>query len=246
MGPVLNRTSNPARVVAGSEELKPARTPKTEHPPFNPYLAARREWDERYGDVILRARNWRFVAILSALVALVAVSGIVRLSTRSKVVPYVVALDSLGRAVAAGPAEETTSADEKLKKATLFSWIEELRLVTSDAIAQRKAIDHVYAHLAMGSEAQAFVTAFYRSDPPQKRGQTQTVSIEVKSVLANSDRTYEIEWVETTHDLNGGVLASDHWKGSFTIAINPPTEERLMRVNPLGIYVTNASWTKVL
>jgi type IV secretion system protein VirB5 len=98
----------------------------------------------------------------------------------------------------------------------------------------------------MGSEAQAFVTAFYRGDPPQKRGQTQTVSIDVKSVLPNSHQTYEIEWIETTHDLNGGILATDHWKGSFSIALNPPTEERLMRVNPLGIYVTDAAWTKVL
>ena len=117
---------------------------------------------------------------------------------------------------------------------------------TTDPFAQRKAIDQVFAHLAMGSEAQAFVTAFYRGDPPQKRGQTQTVSIDVKSVLPNSNRTYEIEWIETTHDLNGGVLATDHWKGSFSIALNPPTEELLMRVNPLGIYVTDAAWTKVL
>jgi len=214
--------------------------------PFNPYVAARREWDERYGEIITRARNWRFIAILSAMATLVAVVGIVVLSARSKVVPFVVAIDSLGRTLAAGPAEVTTTKDEKLKKAVLFAWIEELRLVTTDPFAQRKAIDHVYAHLAMGSEAQAFVTAFYRGEPPQKRGQTQTVSIDVKSVLPNSNRTYEIEWIETTHDLNGGILSTDHWKGSFTIALNPPTEERLMRVNPLGIYVTDAAWTKVL
>ena len=216
----------------------------TDGSPFNPYVAARREWDERYGEIITRAKNWRFIAILSAMSTLVAVAGIVALSARSKVIPFVVAIDSLGRTVSASPAEVTTTADEKLKKAVLFTWIEDLRLVTTDPFAQRK--DQVYAHLAMGSEAQAFVTAFYRADPPQKRGQTQTVSIDVKSVLPNSNRTYEIEWIETTHDLNGGIVSTDHWKGSFTIALNPPTEERLMRVNPLGIYVTDAAWTKVL
>ena len=65
--------------------------------PENPYLAARREWDERYGEHINRAKNWRFMAMLSGLVALVAVAGIVHQSTRSKVVPFVVALDSMGR-----------------------------------------------------------------------------------------------------------------------------------------------------
>jgi type IV secretory pathway TrbF-like protein len=33
--------------------------------PHSPYLAARREWDERYGDLITRARNWRTMAALS-------------------------------------------------------------------------------------------------------------------------------------------------------------------------------------
>jgi type IV secretory pathway TrbF-like protein len=28
--------------------------------------------------------------------------------------------------------------------------------------------------------------------------------------------------------------------------VNPPDDERLVRVNPLGVYVTNAHWTKVL
>jgi hypothetical protein len=40
-------------------------------------------------------------------------------------------------------------------------------------------------------------------------------------------------------------LAADHWKGSFTIALNPPTEEWLMRINPFGIYVMDIAWTKV-
>src|ERR1017187_4662740 len=96
--------------------------------PFNPYVAARREWDERYGDLITRARNWRFIAVLSATATLVAVAGIVVLSARSKIVPFVVAIDSLGRTVAAGAAGGTTTTDEKVKKAVLFAWIEDLRL----------------------------------------------------------------------------------------------------------------------
>ena len=224
--------------------LKP-KADKNPSEPGNPYLAARREWDERYGDLIIRAKNWRFMAMLSGFVALLSVGGVIHLSARSKVVPFVVALDSMGRTVAAAPAEETITADERLKKAALFRWVDDLRLVTGDVIAQRKAIDRVYAHLAMGTQAHAFIQNYYRADPPQKRSQTQTVSIEVKSVLANSERTYEVEWMETTRDLNGGTLSSDHWKGSFTIALNAPTDERMMRVNPLGIYVTNAAWTKV-
>src|SRR5947209_13521451 len=82
--------------------------------------------------------------------------------------------------------------------------------------------------------------------PPFKRAQTDIVAVEVNSVLPTSDRTFEVEWVETTRDLYGKVKAADRFKGSFTVAISPPTEERQIRTNPLGIYVTQASWAKVL
>lgn len=213
---------------------------------FNPYLAARREWDERYGDLVTRARNWRLMALISALSTIVAVGGVIRLSTRTHIVPFVVAMDSLGRTVAAGPAEEATAADDRLKRATIFTWVEDLRTVTTDGIAQRKAIDRVYAHIASGAQAQAFISEFYRAAPPQKRASTETVSVEVRSVLPTSERTFEVEWSETTRDLYGAVKAQDHWKAAFTIAVNPPQDERMARINPLGIYVTSASWGKVL
>jgi type IV secretion system protein VirB5 len=213
---------------------------------YNPYLSARREWDERYGDIITRERNWRIIALICAVSSLVAIGGIIRLSTKSRIVPFVVALDSLGRAVAAGPAEQASPADDRLKRATLFTWTEDLRTVTTDGIAQRKAIDRVYAHIAGGTQAQTFVTEFYRDDPPQKRASTETVSIDVKSVLPTTDRTFEVEWIETSRDLYGTIKGQDHWKAVFTIAVNPPADEALARINPLGIYVTNASWGKVL
>src|SRR5580658_5885026 len=183
--------------------------------PHNPYLAARCEWDERYGDLITRTKNWRMMAAFCSLIALVATSGVVWLSARSRVVPFVVL-------------------------------VENLRTVTADGVAQRKVIDRVYAQIASGSAAQTFVSEFYRGDPPFKRAETETVSVEVKSVLPTSDRTYEVEWMETTRDLYGAVKATDRWKGYFAIALNPPKDERQARINPIGVYITNASWAKVL
>ena len=213
---------------------------------YNPYLAARRDWDERYGNLITRAKNWRLMALVSGVVALAAVIGMAVLATRSRIIPFVVAIDSLGRPVATGVAEQASSADDRLKRATVLSWVEDLRTVTTDGIAQRRSIDRVYAHIANGSQAQPFVTEFYRNDPPQKRAQSETTNVDVKSVLPTSDRTVEVEWIETTRDLYGAVKGQDHWKAAFTIAVNPPLDERMARINPLGIYVTNASWGKVL
>src|SRR3954452_14538367 len=77
----------------------------------NPYLAARREWDERYGHLVTRERNWRVMALVCAVSSVLAIVGMIRLSTRSHIVLFVVANDSLGLFVAAGVAEQASSAD---------------------------------------------------------------------------------------------------------------------------------------
>lgn len=215
-------------------------------PKTSPYLDARKEWDERYGSLISRAHNWRRAAFVALMIALLETGGLIALAMKTKVVPYVVAIDSLGRMVASGPADQTTAADDKLKRAALFHWVSDLRMVTIDGVAQRKAIDRVYTMIASGSPAQVEVGDFYRLAPPHERAQTRTVDVEVKAAFATSEKTYQVEWSEAVRGLSGQVEGEERWKGSFTIAVNPPADERLIRLNPLGIYVTNVSWSRVL
>ena len=213
----------------------------------SPYIAARHEWDERYGSLITQAGNWRRAYQISAAIALVAVAGAIWLSVHSRTRVFVVALDQLGRSVAAGYADQTTVAsDDRVRRASILNWVESLRTVTSDTVAQAKAIKAVYAQIAQGSGAMNAINDFYRGDPPQARGKTETVSVEVNTVVPTSDRSYEVDWTETTRDLQGVVTETARWKGSFMIAVDPPTDEASARVNPLGIYVTNASWSRVL
>jgi type IV secretion system protein TrbF len=63
------------------------------------YFQARREWDERYGDLVLGKRNWQIACAGMMLVSLVLALGIVWMSARSKVIPYVVEVDKLGYAL---------------------------------------------------------------------------------------------------------------------------------------------------
>ena len=89
---------------------------------MNPYLAARREWDERYGDLLKRAENWRKIAFLSGFTALALVVGMISIDLRSNTVPYVVALDDVGRAVPVVPAKQVAVKDVRLQAASVFRW----------------------------------------------------------------------------------------------------------------------------
>ena len=80
----------------------------------NPYLAGRREWNERYGDYIARARSWRAVAILALLIAVIASAGLVHVASQSRIVPYIVRVDKLGAAAAVDRADEPLKPDQPL------------------------------------------------------------------------------------------------------------------------------------
>src|ERR1700686_1780031 len=120
----------------------------------SPYIAARHEWDERYGSLITQARNWRGAVQVSAVIALVAVAGATWLSVHARTKVFVVALDHLGRSVAAGYADQTGVAnDDRVRRSSILNWVESVRTVTSDGVAQAKAIKAVYAQIAQGSAA---------------------------------------------------------------------------------------------
>src|SRR6266576_1645899 len=231
--------------VANSIALNQQSSPK-EDSFSSPYLVARREWDERYGSLIKRAQQWRAAAILALLVALAESIVIIAVATRPRIAPFVVAVDSLGRVAAAGAADRNSSVDERMKQAAVTQWVQDMRAVTSDGLAERAAIDHVYAMVGGQSAAQTIVTDYFRANQPFERGSRETVQVEVNAILPNSPHTYELDWTETQRTLDGKPISSDKWKGIFTLAINPSTDEAVLRVNPFGIYVMDISWSKVL
>jgi len=208
----------------------------------NPYLSARREWNERYGDYIARARNWRWAAFAALAVSLVLAIGVVWEAAQSKVVPYVVEVDKLGDAVAVARADRAAPVDARVVKAELAAWIVDVRSISSDPLAQKGALSRAYA--ATAATATTFLNDYYRQHSPF--GQARTVAVSVDSVLPISNQTYQIQWTEDARDLQGRDIGSTQWLASVTVAFDPPTDERGILNNPLGLYITGISWTQHL
>ena len=211
----------------------------------SPYLLAKREHDERYGTFIKSAKNWRIVACLSlvGLFGSLAVNGVQ--ASRAQVVPYVVLMDNLGRPVASGIAGERSIDDEKVIMATMDDWVSRWRSVTADGTREKKDVDWVYAHLGRSSPASTAVTNWYRDNQPFARAKNEVVAVDIRSTLMTTKNTMEIEWVETASDLSGGTKSTDHYKGSFTIVQSAAKDAKDIQANPLGIWVTSVSWSKV-
>ncbi|WP_137935840.1 VirB8/TrbF family protein [Chitinivorax sp. B] len=213
---------------------------------LNPYVEARREWNERYGDYVQQAHHWRSMAIISGLIALTSVVGVVYIGAQNKIVPYVVEVDKLGQAAAVARADQPVTVDPRVTKAYLARFVADWRTVTIDRMAQKGAIDRVYSMLPSGSVALNKLNDHFKAHNPFTVAANQTVAVAVTNILPISDQTWQVEWQEVTRDLRGELQSNVRMKVSIIVGITPPTDERMILINPLGVYITDLNWSQQL
>jgi type IV secretory pathway TrbF-like protein len=165
---------------------------------------------------------------------------------RSNTVPYVVALDDVGRAVPVVPAKQVAVKDVRLQAAVVARWLTDLRTVVTDAVAQRRLVDEVYAETGQNSAASATVTEFYSKNSPFDLLTKQTVDASVESIVQQSTKTFEVTWTEVTRDLVGEYVGSRRYRAFVSVTTQEVTDARQALVNPLGLYVTNLTWGEVV
>jgi type IV secretory pathway TrbF-like protein len=219
----------------------------------NPYLAARRTWNDQAAANVASRQMWQLVGILSLMVALASVGGITYVGSQSKFVPYVVAVDKLGQAVAAAPADRAAVADPLVVHASVASFVADIRTVTPDIALQRRAVYRVYSMLASTDPATKKANEWLNGteeSSPFKRAAKETVSIEVSSVIPQTADTWQVDWIETVRDRQGLAKGQPYRMRAlvtvYVIAPKPETTEEQIRNNPLGIYVRDYSWSKQL
>ncbi|MGH7933294.1 MAG: VirB8/TrbF family protein [Candidatus Binataceae bacterium] len=216
----------------------------------NLYVEARREWDERYADLVLGKRNWQIAAGGLLALSLILASGIVWLTTRSRYIPYVVEVDKLGYALTVPQPLTPTSVPDvtaRMQRYEVAAFIRNARAVSSDPQVNQQMLNSLLAH-AHGA-ADRFLDAYYHSDNfahnPFKIAEKQTISIQIDSILQLSPQSYQVRWTEVQRDLNGVALGSPaHWEAVLQTRIVPPNSDNAILSNPLGFYVTQISWTE--
>ncbi len=214
--------------------------------PDNPYLAARQEWNERYGSYVRSAQSWRIVGVVGMAMAMVGFTYALYQSTQVKLVPYIVEVDKLGTAAVAGYPQQIEYADPRVVRATLGGFITSFRSITPDAVVQKQYIDRTYALLRTSDPATEKVNAWFRGNSPFERAKAATVSIEVNNVVALSNQSYQVDWTEFERDRKGKETATRRFCGVATVTLTPPQDEEIIRLNPIGLYLRDFDWTAQL
>ena len=215
----------------------------------NPFVAARHEFMNAFGDLAQGKRNWQVIAYaLAGLLALVTIAY-VRLVASARVVPYVVAVDRLGQVAAVGPVDALKRPDERLVASELAQFVRAIRTVLPAAasVAQAELLRRGYAFV--GAAASSFLNDYFAQPEhdPRLLGLRFIRQVDVASVLRvpNSD-VWRLQWTETEHSTQpGGVTRTVAWESYLTVNLIPPTTPEILQDNPLGLSITSVSWTQV-
>jgi type IV secretion system protein VirB5 len=218
-------------------------------PEVNPFVAARHEFMNAFGDLATGKRNWQLIAYaLAGLLAFVTIAY-VRLVGSARVVPYVVAVDRLGQVAAVGPADALKRPDERLIASELAQFVRAIRTVlpASAAAAQVELLRHGYAFV--GPAASSFLNDYFAqpAHDPRLLGLRLARQVDVASVLrVPNSEVWRLQWTETERSTQpGGLTRTVAWESYLTVTLIPPTTPEILQDNPLGLSITSVSWTQV-
>lgn len=209
------------------------------------YVRGREEWLERYGSYIQRARQWRMAAFIALGITGISVIGNVVQATQSKVVPYVVEVDQLGRVAAVERASVASPTPTRVVQAELATFVTQWRSVTADLDLQKRFIERL-SYFAIGA-AKGQMRQWYETNNPYERAKDKLVQVNIKSLPAQvSADSWRVEWTEVTRNHSGVQVASEGYQATLTIQIQPPTTDAQILRNPGGVYVTGMSSSSVM
>src|SRR5581483_5891576 len=140
----------------------------------------------------------------------------------------------------------TYTVDARIIKAYLARFVVDWRSVTIDSVAQKGAVDRLYAMVPRGSIAVGKMSEYFRANNPFAAAAKGTVATSVTNVLPISEKTWQVEWTEVSRDSRGTVLSTVRMKASILVGLTPPTSEAQILLNPLGVYITDINWSQQL
>lgn len=209
------------------------------------YAAARQEYNEQVGSIAAERNTWRMTALGALGVAGIAVAGIAYIGAQNHAVPYVIEVDKLGDPLAIGRANVAAPADPRVIRAQLGRWISNVRTVFTDVAAQRRIITDAYAIMSRNGTAYRAINEYYAANSPFERARTETIGVQVNSVIPLSAGAWQIQWTENHRGRDGSLLPKEDYRGVVTISVNPPADDATILANPIGLFIETIEWQRL-
>jgi type IV secretion system protein VirB5 len=225
-----------------SEMKQPPQDYQSPQPVVNRYHAPKKVWDERIGDARVQAANWRLVAFGAIILGIVLALGLIYQSTKSKIIPYMVRVNSDGSAQANGPVPDHYTPQQTELKYFLSQFVQKVRTIPTDPVVFKQNWLAAYSFLRPAAAMK--MTGIVNKESPASLIGSETREIDITSILPISNSSYQIRWKETSFAADGTQKEQANMSGIFTFEVIMPSDEKTLRQNPLGLYIKDFSWGK--
>lgn len=222
----------------------PFRSPAKDFtPPLaeTPYARARQEWDARMGSAVLSARAWRGLAFAAVAAAAILGMGLTTVALQRRTFVHVVEVSPEGQVMNVRVAEGRWTPTQAQVAYHLSRFVRLVRSLPTDGVVLRENWLEAYKFLTPSAAAQ--LTEIARQDDPFMSLGRVGRTVHVRSVIKRSDRSWEISWIErSTNETGAGD--PELYTGVFTVTTQPPRNAEEIATNPLGLLITDFSWSR--
>jgi len=193
----------------------------------------------------LQILKWQRVAYLLVAITLISVLGLIFIATRATFIPYIISVDeNTGFATSLGSLKEVK---HELTPAEinyfLSRFIEQTRSVPADKYILQENVKR--ATRILSPESAKKFKDLYLSEFEQKIG-SGTNRVEVLSVtpVSNVTDTYQARWKESFIGVGINQVEEKMYTGIFSIERKPINDEKILKDNPLGIFIVDFSMSE--
>lgn len=204
----------------------------------NEYEKAKKEFLDFYGEMSARLHSWKLISFFMLILVIISVSGVVYLSTRSSLIPYVIEVDDTGNAKGINPAYQVNyEPTEANIQYYLQNFVNKSRWISADEVLQGKF--YIEAVSFLSKEMKEKFDEVVRAEnwtELLKNGITRDVQIESISKVAGTQDSYQVRWTESVYK-RGDFIDTKKFLGIFSIKIVQPKNLEELQTNPLGIKI---------
>lgn len=202
------------------------------------------EWDTRDGSVRTQNRTLKIIIVGLLVTNIIQTSAFAVKALSSSIVPYVIEVDSTtGMAKNVGPAEAQAYTPKQAEvEYFLTDFIKNTRELPLDPIVYTQKWDKAYAFLTKNAAAK--MSAEMQNDSPLQYLGKKTIQSNVTVIVPISENSFQIRWTEEEFLIGSGKKSVTPMTGIFTIQFSTPKDQNELKVNPLGIYISDFNWAK--
>lgn len=215
--------------------------PSTPAPLDTPHRRAQQEWDARMGSAVLSARAWRAIAFASLALAGVLGVGMSVVALQKRTFVHVVEVAPEGQVMSVRALDGRWSPTEAQIAYHLSRFVRLVRSLPTDGVVLRENWVQAYAFLTPQAATQ--LSEIARADDPFLSLGRVGRTVHIRSIVARSDRSWEIAWIErATNETGAGDPQS--YTGVFTVTTRAPRTADEIANNPLGLLISDFSWSR--